>query len=63
MQLSEKQKEFIKKRLEHFDDATLFDAIVKYIYTIPSMMTIFQLQWKINHSRNYYNAYVYQHKL
>ena len=36
--------EFIKNRLNHHDDETLYDAIVKYIYTIPSLMTIFQLQ-------------------
>ena len=38
------QKQFIKNRLGEYDDEKLFDAIVKYIYTIPSLMTIFQLQ-------------------
>ena len=35
---------FIKNRLKVYDDDKLYDAIVKYIYTIPSLMTIFQLQ-------------------
>ena len=36
--------EFIKKRLGVSDDDKLYDAIVKYIYTIPSLWTIFQMQ-------------------
>ena len=36
--------EFIKKRLNVTDNEKLFDEIVRYIYTIPSLMTIFQLQ-------------------
>ena len=35
---------FLKWRMNDYNDETLFDTIVKYIYTIPSLMTIFQLQ-------------------
>ena len=41
---SEDEKNFIKKRLGVEDDSLLYDAIVKYIFTIPSKMTIFPLQ-------------------
>ena len=42
--LNDEQKEFIKKRLGVTDDKKLYDEIVKYIFTIPSLMTIFPLQ-------------------
>ena len=42
--LNDEQKEFIAKRLNVPFDEKLYDEIVKYIYTIPSLMTIFQLQ-------------------
>ena len=42
--LNDEQKEFIKKRLKVVDDKKLYDEIVKYIFTIPSLMTIFPLQ-------------------
>ena len=35
---------FLKYRMNDYNDETLYDTIVKYIYTIPSLMTIFQLQ-------------------
>ncbi len=44
LNLKDEQKQFIANRLHvNFDDG-LFESIVKYIYTIPSLMTIFQLQ-------------------
>ena len=36
--------EFIKRRLNCWDDNRLYDEIVKYMATIPSLMTIFPLQ-------------------
>ena len=44
LNLNEEQKEFIKKRLEVKEGQDLYDEIVKYIFTIPSLMTIFPLQ-------------------
>ena len=44
LNLKEDQLQFIENRLNHHERSTLYDAIVKYIYTIPSLMTIFQLQ-------------------
>lgn len=44
LNLNDEQKEFIAKRLNVPFDEKLYDEIVKYIYTIPSLMTIFQLQ-------------------
>ena len=44
LNLTPENKEFIKRRLNEWDESKLYDAIVKYIYTIPSMMTIFQMQ-------------------
>ena len=44
LNLTEEQKQFIEKRLGIADRNALFDEIVKYIFTIPSLMTIFQLQ-------------------
>ena len=38
------EKDFLKWRMNDYNDETLYDTIVKYIYTIPSLMTIFQLQ-------------------
>ena len=35
---------FLKWRVNDYNDETLFDTIVKYIYDTPSLMTIFQLQ-------------------
>ena len=55
--LKPEEKEFVKNRLQHFDEDTLFDAFVKYIYTIPSLMTIFQMQDILkldNHARMNY---------
>ncbi|MBO6280407.1 MAG: 4-alpha-glucanotransferase [Bacilli bacterium] len=42
--LNDDQKWFIANRIGVNYDEHLFDNIVKYIFTIPSMMTIFQLQ-------------------
>ena len=42
--LKPEEKEVLKSRLGHYEEDTLFEAFVKYIYTIPSMMTIFQMQ-------------------
>ena len=44
LNLDDKQKEFIATRLKVNNDISLFDSIVKYIFTIPSLMTIFPLQ-------------------
>lgn len=44
LNLDEKQKEFLATRLKVDNDSLLFDSIVKYIFTIPSLMTIFPLQ-------------------
>ena len=44
LNLNDEQKAFIKKRLGVTNDKKLYDAIVKYIFTIPSLMTIFPLQ-------------------
>lgn len=41
---TEEEIEFIKKRLNVHDEKLLYDAIVKYIFTIPSLMTIFPMQ-------------------
>ena len=42
--LSKEQKLFIKNRLGLKDGRRLYNEIVKYIFTIPSLMTIFPLQ-------------------
>ncbi len=44
LNLNDDQKAFIKKRLGVSNDKKLYDEIVKYIFTIPSLMTIFPLQ-------------------
>ena len=44
LNLKEEQLEFIEKRLNFYNREKLFDEIVRYIFTIPSLMTIFQLQ-------------------
>ena len=44
LNLNDEQKWFIANRLGVNNDEGLFEAIVKYIYQIPSLMTIFQLQ-------------------
>ena len=44
LNLDNDQKQFIANRLNVPNDDNLFEAIVKYIFTIPSLMTIFQLQ-------------------
>ncbi len=44
LNLNDDQKRFIANRLGVNYDEKLFDAIVKYIFTIPSLMTIFPLQ-------------------
>lgn len=44
LNLSEEQKKFIANRLKVNNDEKLYDEIVKYIFLIPSLMTIFQLQ-------------------
>ncbi|MCD8204421.1 MAG: 4-alpha-glucanotransferase [Coprobacillus sp.] len=43
LNLSEEQKKFLMKRL-HSDRKHLYNNIFKYIYRVPSFMTIFQLQ-------------------
>lgn len=44
LNLNDDQKRFIANRLHVEYNDELFDKIVDYIYTIPSLMTIFQLQ-------------------
>lgn len=44
LNLNDEQKWFIANRLKVNNDEHLFDEIVKYIYQMPSLMTIFQLQ-------------------
>ena len=44
LNLDDSQKRFIADRLKVNYDEKLFDEIVKYIFTIPSLMTIFPLQ-------------------
>ena len=44
LNLNDEQKQFIANRLQVEYNDSLFDKIVNYIYTIPSLMTIFQLQ-------------------
>ena len=44
LNLNEEQKTFIKRRLGVSEDDKLYDEIVKYVFTIPSLMTIFPLQ-------------------
>lgn len=44
LNLNEDQKDFIAKRLNVVNKDKLYDSIVKYIFTIPSLMTIFPLQ-------------------
>ena len=41
---TEDEIKFIKKRLNVEDDKVLYNEIVKYIFTIPSLMTIFPMQ-------------------
>ena len=42
--LSEDNLRFIENRLQFFDREHLFERIVQYIFTIPSLMTIYQMQ-------------------
>ena len=42
--LNDGQKDFIANRLNCHDRERLYDEIVKYIFTIPSLMTIYQMQ-------------------
>ena len=44
LNLNDEQKRFIANRLHVNYDEKLYDEIVKYIFTMPSLMTIFQLQ-------------------
>ena len=44
LNLNEDQKNFIANRLNTNNDEKLFDKIVEYIFTMPSLMTIFQIQ-------------------
>ena len=44
LNLKDEQKEFIANRLNVPNKSNLYDDIVKYIFTIPSLMTIFQMQ-------------------
>ena len=42
--LTDAQKETVSQKIKVPNDENLFENFVKYIYTTPSMMTIFQLQ-------------------
>lgn len=42
--LDEEHLKFLEWRMNDFNRETVFDTFVKYIFTIPSLMTIFQMQ-------------------